>query len=103
MAELSDRVAARIGEMERYLARTGGHVEFVDVEDAIARIRVWLTRPRTGRLVATLQLKSGIERELLHDIPELRAVEALNLPPYTVLGWDQPGFVPVEFPRKDGA
>jgi hypothetical protein len=52
--------------------------------------------------VATLQLKSGIERALLDDIPELRAVEAVNLPPYTVLGWDQPGFTPLELPRKDG-
>jgi Fe-S cluster biogenesis protein NfuA len=103
MADLAERVAAKITEMERYLARTGGHVELVDVEDAIARIRVFVTRPRTGRLVATLQLKSGIERALLGDIPELRGVEAINLPPYTVLGWDQPGFTPVELPRKDGS
>jgi Fe-S cluster biogenesis protein NfuA len=102
MADLAERVATKIAEMERYLVRTGGHVELVDVEDAIARIRVWVTRPRTGRLVATLQLKSGIERELLGDIPDLRGVEAVNLPPYTVLGWDQPGFSPVELPRKDG-
>jgi Fe-S cluster biogenesis protein NfuA len=103
MADLADRVATKIAEMERYLARTGGHVELVDVEDAIARIRVWVTRPRTGRLVATLQLKSGIERALLGDIPELRGVEAVNLPPYTVLGWDQPGFTPVDLPQKDGS
>jgi Fe-S cluster biogenesis protein NfuA len=103
MAGLAERVAAKISEMERYLARTGGHVELVDVEDAIARIRVSVTRPRMGRLVATLQLKSGIERALLDDIPELRGVEAVNLPPYTVLGWDQAGFTPVELPEKDGS
>ena len=103
MADLAARVATKIAEMERSLARTGGHVELVDVEDAIARIRVWVTRPRTGRLVATLQLKSGIERALLDAVPELRGVEALNLPPYTVLGWDQPGFTPVELPQKGGA
>jgi Fe-S cluster biogenesis protein NfuA len=103
MADLKERVATKLAEMERYLARTGGHVELVDVEDAIARIRVEVTRPRTGRLVATLQLKSGIERALLDDIPDLRGVEAINLPPYTVLGWDQPGFRPVELPQEDGA
>ena len=102
MADLAERVAAKISEMEGYLARTGGHVELVDVEDAIARIRVSVTRPRTGRLVATLQLKSGIERALLDDLPELRGVEAVNLPPYTVLGWDQPEFSATELPRKDG-
>src|SRR2546426_11679444 len=103
MADLAERVAAKIAEMERYLARTGGHVELVDVEDAIARIRVSVTRPSKGRLVASLQLKSGIERALLDDIPELRGVEAVNLPPYTVLGWDQPGFAPVDLPQKDGS
>ena len=102
MAALAERVATKIAEMERYLARTGGHVELVDVEDAIARIRVSVTRPRMGRLVATLQLKSGIERALLNDIPELRGVEAVNLPPNTVLGWDQPGFAPVDLPERDG-
>jgi Fe-S cluster biogenesis protein NfuA len=103
MADLADRVAAKISEMERYLARTGGHVELVDVEDAIARIRVFVTRPRSGRLVATLQLKSGIERALLDDIPELRGVEAVNLPPYTVLGWDQLEPPAAELSRKDGS
>src|SRR2546429_8618296 len=102
MADLAERVAAKIAEMERYLARTGGHVELVDVEDAIARIRVSVTRPRTGRLVATLQLKSGIERALIGDIPELRGVEAVNLPPYTGLGWGPPGFTAAEVAQKDG-
>ena len=89
--------------MRPYLERSGGQVELVDVEDGIARIRVALTRPRTSRLVASLQFKSGIERALLNDIPELRGVEAVNLPPYTVLGWDQPEFKPVELPKPDGA
>jgi len=94
MADLRDRVAAKLAEMSPYLERSGGHAELVDVEDGIARLRVALTRPRTSRLVASLQFKSGIERALLDDIPELRGVEAVNLPPYTVLGWDQPDFKP---------
>src|SRR5688572_33390752 len=96
MADLAERVAGKIAEMERYLARTGGHVELVDVEDAIARLRVPVTRPRAGRLVATLQLKSGIERGLLDHLPELRGCRAVNLPPSPVLGWGHPGFTPVE-------
>src|SRR6266550_3036767 len=103
MADLKERVAARLAEMRPYLERSGGQVELVDVEDGIARIRVALTRPRTSRLVASLQFKSGIERALLDDIPELRGVEAVNLPPYTVLGWDQPDFKPVDLPNPDGA
>ena len=82
MAELKDRVAAKIEEMRPYLERSGGHVELVEVEDGIAKIRVALTRPGPSRLVASLQLKSGIERALRADIPGLRGVEAINLPPY---------------------
>ena len=28
----------------------------------------------------------------------LRGVEAVNLPPYTELGWDQPAFRPIDLP-----
>ncbi|HKW79215.1 MAG TPA: hypothetical protein VJQ09_08930, partial [Candidatus Limnocylindria bacterium] len=77
--------------------------ELVGVEDGIAHIRLSLTRPGPSRLVVSLQLKSGIERILRNDIPELRGVEAVNLPPYTEIGWDQPGFVPVDLPvASDG-
>jgi len=103
MADLTERVAAKIAEMDRYLDRTGGHVELVDVQDGIARVRLVLTRPRANRLGASLQVKSGIERALKADIPELRGVEAVNLPPYTVLGWDEPDFIPIDLPAKDGA
>jgi hypothetical protein len=74
-------------------------VDLVDVEDGIAKLRVALTRPGPSRLVASLQLKSGVERALRTDIPELRGVEAVNLPPYSELGWDQPDFTPTELPR----
>jgi Fe-S cluster biogenesis protein NfuA len=101
MADLRERVAERISEMRPYLERSGGQIELVDIEDGIARIRLTMTRPRSNRLVASLQLKSGIERALMSDIPELRGVEAVNLPPYTVLGWDQPDFEPVDLPDQD--
>jgi len=61
-------------------------------------VKVGLTRPGPSRLVVSLQLKSGIERALRNDIPELRGVEAVNLPPYSELGWDQPDFRPVDLP-----
>ena len=104
MADLKQRDAAKIDEMRPYLERSGGHVELVDGEDGIARLKVWLTRPGPSRLVVSLQLKSGVERALRNDIPDLRGVEAVNLPPYAELGWDQPDFTPVELPvGSDGA
>jgi Fe-S cluster biogenesis protein NfuA len=98
MADLKSRVAEKIAEMQPFLEKSGGHLELVDIEDGVARVRLSLTRPGPSRLVVSLQMKSGIERALRNDIPELRGVEAINLPPYSELGWDQPAFVPVDLP-----
>jgi len=98
VADLKSRVAATIAEMQPYLEKSGGHLELVDIEDGIARVRLWLTRPGPSRLVVSLQMKSGVERALRNEVPELRGVEAVNLPPYSELGWDQPDFVPVDLP-----
>lgn len=100
MADLKSRVAARIAEMTPYLAQSGASVELVGVEDGVAQLKVMLTRPGSSRLVASLQLKNGIERALRDAIPQLRAVEAVNLPPHTLAGWDQAGaFAPAEPPK----
>ena len=90
MADLAAQVAAKVAEMAPVLERTGGHLELVGIQDGIAQVRVWLTSPGTSRLVASLQLASGIERALRGAIPDLRGVEAVNLPPHTLMGWDQP-------------
>lgn len=96
MADLKSRVAARLAEIAPYLERSGASAELVDVEDGVAQLRVMLTRPGSSRLVASLQLKNGIERALRDSIPELRAVEAINLPPNTLAGWDQTGLTAAE-------
>ena len=100
MADLQSKVAKKIDAMRPFLERSGGRIELVGIEDGIAHVRLWLTRPRASRLVASLQLKSGLERLLRRDIPELRGVEAINMPPYAELGWDQPDFVPVDLPMS---
>ena len=98
MADLKERVAAKLAEMAPYLERSGARVELLGIEDAIAQVRVELTRPGPSRLVVSLQVKSGIERMLKNALPDLRGVEALNLPPHTLVGWDQPAFSPVDLP-----
>ena len=103
MADLKARVGARLDEMRPYLDRSGASIELLGVEDGIAQVRLWLTRPGPNRLVFSLQMKSGIERALKDAIPDLRGVEALNLPPHTLLGWDQPAFKPVELPEAPKA
>lgn len=82
--------------MRPYLERTGAEIQLVGIEDSIARIVLVLTRPGTSRMIASLQLASGIERALRKAIPELRGVEAVNLPPHTLIGWDQPSYAPTD-------
>lgn len=94
MEDLRSAVEARLEAMRPYLERSGGQVTLLGIEDGIAQLTLILTRPRTSRLVTSLQLKSGIERALRDAIPELRSVEALNLPPNTLAGWDQPEGAP---------
>jgi len=101
MADLKERVSAKLDEMRPHLERSGARVELVGLEDGIAQIRLELTRPGPGRLVASLQTKSGIERALRDAIPELRGVEAINLPPHTLLGWDQPAFRTTDLPLEE--
>jgi Fe-S cluster biogenesis protein NfuA len=98
MADLKERVAAQLAEMTPYLERSGARVELLGIEDGIAQIHLWLTRPGPSKLVFSLQMKSGIERALKGAVRDLRGVEALNLPPHTLLGWDQPAFRPIELP-----
>ncbi len=101
MADLRERVASRLQEMRPYLERSGASVELLGVEDGMAQVHLWLTRPGPNRLVFSLQMTSGIERTLKGAIPDLRGVEALNLPPHTLMGWDQPALTPVEMPSKE--
>lgn len=95
-------MSAALGEMQPHLDRSGARIELLGVEDGIAQVKLWLTRPGPSRLVHSLQVKSGIERALKDAIPELRGVEAVNLPPHTLLGWDQPAFRLVELPVDEG-
>lgn len=101
MADLQERVAAKLAEMRPYLQRSGARIELLGIEDGIAQIELALTRPGPNRLVFSLQMKSGIERALKEAIPDLRGVEALNLPPHTLIGWDQPAFKPAELPVEE--
>lgn len=82
--------------MQPFLQRSGASCELVRIEDGVAELRVNLTRPGASRLIASLQIKNGIERALRDAIPELRAVEAINLPPHTLIGWDQPDLAAAE-------
>src|SRR5438552_2758438 len=69
MAELAEHVAAKIAEMERYLSRTGGHVELVDelVAAALGEVRIAPAEaPQVVHVVVELEVA-------LHVAPRGRA------------------------------
>jgi Fe-S cluster biogenesis protein NfuA len=88
MADLAKDVANAIDEMRPYLERSGATLDLLGVEDGIAHV-VASTAAR-GHLVSNLSFVAGIERALMDKVPGLRGLAAVNLPPYTVLGWDKP-------------
>lgn len=100
MADLAKDVADAIEEMQPYLERSGATLELLGVEDGIAHV-VASTAAR-GHLVSNLSFVAGIERALMDKVPGLRGLAAVNLPPYTVVGWDKPGVSEHAAARREG-
>lgn len=57
------------------LQADGGDVEFVSAEEGVVKVR--LTGACGGCPMATMTLKSGIERFLRDRVPEVKAVESV--------------------------
>jgi len=58
------------------LQADGGDVEFVSLADGVVKVR--LTGACGGCPMATMTLKTGIERFLKDRIPEIKTVESVN-------------------------
>jgi Fe-S cluster biogenesis protein NfuA len=91
MTDLAKQVSEAIAEMRPYLERSGAAVQLLGLEDGVAHVVAWSSA--RGHLVSNLTFVAGVERALMDKVPGLRGVAAVNLPPYTVLGWDKPGFL----------
>lgn len=103
-ADLAKDVKKAIDEMRPYLERSGARVELVGVEDGVAHLFVSAGRP--GYILTQLAFVAGVERALKDKVPDLRGVAAVNLLPYSGVGWDKPGFERhlVDLgPSKDGS
>ena len=59
------------------LVMDGGNIEFVDYVDKIVKVK--LTGACHGCPMAALTLRHGVENTLKEEIPEIEAVEALDL------------------------
>jgi Fe-S cluster biogenesis protein NfuA len=68
------KVQAAIDKIRPMLQKDGGDVELVDVQDGIVTVR--LRGACAGCPMSQMTLKSGIEKFLKKEIPEIVAVQA---------------------------
>jgi Fe-S cluster biogenesis protein NfuA len=73
---LVERTRAVIESFRPFIQADGGDVEFLGVEDGIARVR--LRGACSGCPHAAITLQMGIERHLRERVPEIKAV--VNVP-----------------------
>jgi len=71
---MRDKVETVLGKIRPSLVADGGNVELIDVNDGVVKIK--LTGACAGCPMATMTLKSGIERILKQEIPEVKEVVA---------------------------
>jgi Fe-S cluster biogenesis protein NfuA len=72
---MKEKVEAAIDKLRPMLQADGGDVELVSVENGIVKVR--LQGACAGCPMSQMTLKSGIERALKQQIPEVKAVESV--------------------------
>lgn len=73
---MKDKVQAALDTIRPTLQADGGDVELVEVtDDGIVRVR--LQGACQGCPMSQMTLKNGIERIVLKEVPEVKAVEAV--------------------------
>ena len=73
---LADRTREVIESFRPYIQADGGDIEFLAVEDGIAKVR--LHGACTGCPHAAMTLQMGVERQLRARVPEIKGV--VNVP-----------------------
>ena len=72
---MKEKVEAALAKIRPALQADGGDVELVGVEDGV--VKVSLKGACAGCPMSTMTLKSGIERILKEEIPEVKEVVAV--------------------------
>jgi Fe-S cluster biogenesis protein NfuA len=72
---MREKVEAALEKIRPALQADGGNVELVDVTDGVVKVR--LTGACAGCPMSTMTLKSGVERILKEEVPEIKEVQAL--------------------------
>lgn len=77
VSDLTRRVEKALSRARPFLRVDGGDVELVSIDANAGIVEVRLLGACRTCSLAPMTLRAGIERCILHDVPEIRRVEAV--------------------------
>jgi len=79
--ELTEKVLGALEQLRPFLMEDGGDIELVEItDDAIVRVR--LLGACSDCSMSMMTLKAGVEEAVKKVAPEVKAVEAVNIPTF---------------------
>jgi Fe-S cluster biogenesis protein NfuA len=72
---MREKVEAALEKIRPTLRADGGDIELIDVTDGVVKVK--LTGACAGCPMSTMTLKTGVERILKEEVPEVKEVQAL--------------------------
>ena len=78
--DIEQRVRRAIEHVKPYLLVDGGSVELVRIDLESGVVEVCLVGACRTCPLASMTLRAGIERAVLHEAPELKRIEAVSRP-----------------------
>jgi Fe-S cluster biogenesis protein NfuA len=79
--ELTEKVMGALEQLRPFLNDDGGDMELVEItDDAIVRVR--LLGACSDCSMSMMTLKAGLEEAVKKVAPEIKAVEAVNIPSF---------------------
>ena len=75
--EIKDRVEKALDSIRPYLEADGGNVRVLDINDGLVKLE--LLGACGNCPMSTMTLKAGVEEAIKKAVPEITAVEAINI------------------------
>lgn len=76
--EILTRIESSLNNIRPFLHKDGGDVEIVDFNDQNEVILKFLGNCSTCSM-SSMTFKNGIEKNIINDVPEVEAVQVINL------------------------
>ncbi|WP_242916773.1 NifU family protein [Pontibacter liquoris] len=77
------RIESALDQIRPYLEADGGNVKVLEVTDEMV-LKLELLGACGSCPMSTMTLKAGVEQSVLKAVPEIRAVEAINVAPLSI-------------------